>query len=149
MALQRHIGHQQHRRGWRSALAVVVGGIGLAAWPLSLSAQQACFLRSQETFGQTKTCIYDCKGQQMRTTVSSLQVCPLTIGDTNPALMPSPWSKGPAGIGVPRAEQPPALGEEGAPPGGAAAQPGAVPPARLGAQPPTLPTLPQAPASGK
>lgn len=135
---------QRPMRRRRSALAAFAG-VCLAAWPLSLSAQQACFLRSQETFGQTKTCIYDCKGQQMRTTVSSLQVCPLTIGDTNPALTPSPWSKGPAGIGVPRAEQPPALGEEGARPGGVA-QPGAVPPARLGAE---LPTLPQAPASGR
>lgn len=109
---------------------------GLLALALSLgtaggAAAEVCFLRGQQTFGMTITCIYDCFGQERRLTVSSLSICPLTIGE--------PQAR-PSGAGeLPRPEEAPSAGAP------QPAQPGAVPPTTLGQPPPTLPTLPPPP----
>lgn len=115
---------------------------GLSAGSAANGFAQGCFLKAQETFGMTRACIYDCYGQQMRRTISSNSICPLTTGDTD--LAPSPWRYGPG----------PATPEPSREAGSAgAAQPGAVPPTSLGqpqtSLPTNLPTTPSPPAGAR
>jgi hypothetical protein len=113
----------------RIAALVLIGGLSLGSAPEALA--QGCFLRSQQQFGTTRTCIYDCFGREMRTTVPANRICPLTTGE--PA---APADGGGAG-GV---TAPPTIGEPGAASGSPS---GATPPTSLGQPPTALPTLPQ------
>ncbi len=113
----------------RIAVLVLIGGLSIASAPPALA--QGCFLRSQELFGTTRTCIYDCFGREMRTTVPATRICPLTTGDVGPATD----AGGPAGVTAP-----PTIGEDSAAGSGV---PGATPPTSLGRPPAALPTQPQ------
>jgi hypothetical protein len=136
----------QHRRqpirlGAAALLACAL--IAAAAAP-ALAQGQGCFLRSEQTFGMTKTCIYDCFGREMRTTVSSNRMCVLTTGDPGSAASPGAALPG-AAAGAPVPGAPAASQDQSAAP--SAAQPSAMPPTNLGTAPTSLgtalPTTPQ------
>lgn len=126
------------------AATLVAGTLIAAAAAPALAQGQGCFLRSQQTFGMTRTCIYDCFGREMRTTVSSNRMCVLTTGDPGSAASPGAALPG-AAVGAPVPGAPAASQGQSAAP--SATQPSAMPPSNLGTAPSSLgtalPTTPQ------
>jgi hypothetical protein len=107
--------------------AMIVSCCLFATAPTAALAQ-GCFLTSEQTFGMTKTCFYNCFGIEKRVTISSLRLCPLTTGDSGAEQQP-------------QQAQPGAAQPEYQPPSGEM-KPWTAPPASLGQPLPTQPAVP-------
>jgi hypothetical protein len=47
--------------------------------PIQVAQNVTCFFKSETTSGMNKMCFYDCLGSAAAITISSVQLCPLTI----------------------------------------------------------------------